>query len=381
MRISRRQFVAGAAALPWAARAMALDAAPQHVLLGTGKGKGIYRASWDAATGTLGAPELAVETVRPTYFARHPSQPVLYVANEAAKGAGTVSSFRMGGNAELTPMGVMSAYGSGTCYVSADETRVYAADYGSGGLAAYEARSNGTLVDSLLSFDCNASPGDCGGLGPVATRQNQPHLHCAVIAPGGQHVIACDLGDDTLLVFERPGKGVVAPIRYKAQSGSGPRHVAFHPAGQWVYCIHELNCTLTLWDWSVRGRKGVLKQRASGEVRLLPPGVPLVPLAGNQTACEVLVSDDGKFVYANVRGIDQVMVYAIGTTGLLTEVQRVSSHGTLTRLLAFDPSRRWLLGMNQGSDTVTVFAHDAATGKLGAGRTFAADSPMCVAWI
>ena len=72
--LTRRTFVAGAAAVPFALRAMAEPAAvaPKWVLLGTDTGKGIYRARWDAATGGLGEIELATETDRPDFLAMHP---------------------------------------------------------------------------------------------------------------------------------------------------------------------------------------------------------------------------------------------------------------------------------------------------------------------
>jgi 6-phosphogluconolactonase len=106
------------------------------------------------------------------------------------------------------------------------------------------------------------------------------------------------------------------------------------------------------------------------------------------TACEIMVSKDGRFVYANTRGENSLVVYRVNTkTGMLTEQQRVQTGGSVTRLIAFDPTRQWLLCMNQGSDSVTVFAHDAKTGKLGDGtagakpKMFKAESPMCVSFV
>jgi|GEM_PF-398571 len=402
---TRRKFLAGAAALPLAwractAQAMQTNATAHWVLLGTDKGKGIYRAAWNAATGELGPTELAAETVRPTYFAMHPAQPVLYVANEKATGVGGISSFRVDAGIgrgpaalTLTPMERLSSHGGGPCYVSVDTSdarveRAYVANYEGGSLAAYAIKSNGALVEGIGSFDCNASLGDCGALGPIASRQGRPHLHCAVVAPGSGHVIACDLGDDTLLVFERAKYGVAQPIRYKTRAGSGPRHVAFHPNGKWVYCIHELDCSVDLWDWSIKGSKGVLKPRAGSIVSTV------AKVAAGNTAAEVRVSDDGRFVYANTRGENTLTVYRVDpATGLLTEQQRVNTGGAVTRLFAFDPTRRWLLCCNQGMDdpsakdggakgSVTVFAHDPATGRLQpTPKTFAAESPMCVVWV
>jgi len=49
-----------------------------------GKSKGIYVSRFDAATGKLGAPELAAETKNPSFVAVHPSCQFLYAVGEIA---------------------------------------------------------------------------------------------------------------------------------------------------------------------------------------------------------------------------------------------------------------------------------------------------------
>jgi uncharacterized protein (DUF1501 family) len=101
---TRRQFLAVGAALPVALHAMAQGhAATRWVFLGTDLGKGIYRARWDAAMGTLGTVELAAETDRPAFFALHPSLPVLYAVEppELAWGWAVRGKHRSQRNARL----------------------------------------------------------------------------------------------------------------------------------------------------------------------------------------------------------------------------------------------------------------------------------------
>src|ERR1700722_13227312 len=93
---TRRQFLAAGAALPLVLRAMAQGhTSPRWVFLGTDRGKGIYRARWNAATGELGAIELAAETDRPDFFALHPKLPVMYTVNSVGLGKGGVSGYRV----------------------------------------------------------------------------------------------------------------------------------------------------------------------------------------------------------------------------------------------------------------------------------------------
>ena len=62
---------------------------------GDGQGKGVYRATWNAATGTLGPVELAAEAARPSFLAKHPTLPVVYAVNGVDGEGAAVSSFNM----------------------------------------------------------------------------------------------------------------------------------------------------------------------------------------------------------------------------------------------------------------------------------------------
>jgi 6-phosphogluconolactonase len=384
IRVNRRQFIAGAAALPFALRALAETHQPKWVLFGTDKGDGIYRAKWNAATGELGGPELAITMERPTYLAMHPRLPVLYAALEANAGDGAIASVRVHAvDATLTDMKRVSAEGGGTCYVSIDKTGdgVFAANYGGGSLAAYALLPDGSFGASAATFDCRNNAA-CGTLGPRKDRQDAPHLHCATVSPNNRFLLSCNLGEDSIEVFPlHAGRSASellgAPARVAARAGSGPRHVAFHPNGRWVYCIHELDCTIDLYTWNAS--TGAL---ALVEGSVVPTSA-VVPAPLTATACEVLVSPDGRFVYANTRGEDSITVFAVdAATGMLTQRQRVPSGGSVTRHMTFDPSNRWLVCSHQGSSGISVFARDAKSGALGeTPKTFAANTPMFVQFL
>jgi len=357
--------------------------APRWVFLGTDKGKGIYRAHWDAATGTMGAVELAIETDRPDFFAIHPFLPVMYAVNAVGAGKGAVSSFHLdttsGGLALLNRA---SSQDDGPCAVSVNKSgkNAFVANYTGGTVAAYSLAADGTLR-GLSSFDCRNNP-VCGTLGPVKERQDAAHMHCVTISPGQRYMLTCNLGEDALELFrlDNPAGPLANPVRIPARAGSGPRHVAFHPAKKWVYCIHELDCTVDLYDWNETGGAASMKLRDASVVSTLAKGTPLT---GN-TGCEIFVSRDGRFVYTCTRGVDEILVFRVNSaTGLLTEQQRVSTGGKIPRYMALDPSGKWLVCCNQGAavpnpvGNVTVFAHDAATGKLSeTPKVFAAETPM-----
>lgn len=359
------------------------------VLLGT-QGVGIYRARWNGRTGTLGVPELAVATPKPTYLALHPSLPVVYACNEGAGDAASVSTFTLDrASATLTALGPQrSSNGNDPCFVSVDHTGslLFAANYSGGSLAAFPLDATGAPAPAASTFSCKAS-GLCGTPGPVHDRQDGPHLHCATVSPDNRFVLACDLGDDAILAFPINPDGsasqgsALGPVqRLPARIGSGPRHLAFHPNGKWLYCIHELDCTVDLYLWHGGG--------GAADARLVPSSTVHLTLASEaitgqpNTAAEVVISHDGRFLYTCTRGIDRLSVFRIDShSGALHPVQQLPCGGHMPRFFALDPTGQWLVCTNQDGDNLTVFARDAATGRLAAHASQPLLKPQCVVWL
>jgi len=374
-------------ALPFALRGLAAAQGPasgsRWVLLGTDTGQGVYRAAWNAATGTLGPVHLAVQTTRPDFLAKHPTLPVVYSVNSVAGAGAGVSSFNVdAASGGLTLLNEVSSHGDGPCYVSVDPTgsMAFVANYAGGSFAAFQLAKNGALGQAIGVFKYTQATH-----GPVAGRQDAAHIHCAVVAPGNRYVLACDLGDDVILLFPiGPGVGdyVRVPIRVKARAGSGPRHVAFHPNGKFVYCIHELDSTIDVYDWRMERGEPLMTLRENSVVSTLAKGVS----TKGETACEIAISDDGRFLYSCTRGdgSNTITVWRIdAATGLLTEMQRLSCGGKVPRYITMDPSRRWIVCCNQEAPgNVTVFSRDAATGRLGVRpKVFQAPTPMFALWV
>ena len=387
-RFPRRRFLQGALAAGALGRRFSFAQGPatasSWVLLGT-QGNAIYRARWNSATGVLGTPEMAVKTPKPTYLALHPSLNVLYACNENDGDAATVSGFSVDrADATLTPIGTQPTHGNSPCFVSVDRTGqlLFAANYGGGSFAAFPLDATGIPGPATSTFSCKQS-GLCGTPGPVHERQDGPHLHCATLSPDNHFVLACDLGDDAILAFPiSPGQvPALGPVqRQPARLGSGPRHLAFHPNGRWLYCIHELDCTIDMYNWSSAGgaANATLVQSSVVHLTLASESVTGQP----NTACEVIISPDGKFLYACTRGIDRISVFRIdGATGALKLIQQLPCGGHMPRFFALDPTNRWLVCTNQDGNNITVFARDPGAGSLTAHAIQPLTTPQCIVWL
>ena len=85
--------------------------------------------------------------------------------------------------------------------------------------------------------------------------------------------------------------------------GSGPRHVAFHPNGRWVYGINEIDSTIDHYLWTATRFSDTpqgLLVNTNTPVKTIAPDFP----ADKNTAAELAISPDGNFLYASNRGED-----------------------------------------------------------------------------
>jgi 6-phosphogluconolactonase len=79
---------------------------------------------------------------------------------------------------------------------------------------------------------------------------------------------------------------------------------------------------------------------------------------------EILVSADGRYVYAGNRLHDSIGILSVGSDGRLTYVGEEWTRGDYPRNFTFDPTGRFLYCANQRADAVTIFRVDRASGRL-----------------
>src|SRR5688572_24878426 len=88
--------------------------------------KGVYVSRLDGATGALTPPELVAETPNPSYLAIHPSNTLLYAANEVRnfgdKESGSVSGFAVDRQTgKLSPVNQEASIGRGAVHLIVDK--------------------------------------------------------------------------------------------------------------------------------------------------------------------------------------------------------------------------------------------------------------------
>lgn len=321
--------------------------------------KGIYQSDFNSTTGDLTGPELSVETASPSFLAIHPTKKYLYAVGEmgsADKKGGAISAFTISPtDGKLTLINQSSTVGPGPCHVSVDKTGKMAmiANYGGGSVASYSIQENGGLSEAKSFVQHEGS-------GPDPKRQAGPHAHSMNVSPDNRYGFACDLGLDKVFIyqldpaagqFKAHGHGVVPP-------GSGPRHFAFHPNGQFAFVNNEMLMTVTTFAYDAD--KGSLTEVET--VSTLPEADR--SMKGLSTA-ETVAHPNGKFVYVSNRTHDTIAVFTCDSaTGKLTLIQNAPAEGQIPRNFCLDPSGQWMIVAHQNSNTAALMKVDQSTGKL-----------------
>ena len=344
------------------------------------KSKGIYRLILDLEIGTLGQPDqlLAVaETPNPSFLAIHPTLPVLFAVNEVmqldGKPEGAVSSFKIGAQGELQPINRLPSDGTAPCHLSVNPSgkAVLVVNYGSGSLGV---KSIDPITGELRPM---GERFQATGKSVNQDRQGGPHAHCVRFDPSGRFAVEADLGIDKVHVFQfsNSSEQGVSPLKLvntiSAKPGSGPRHVAFHPSGKFLFVNGELDVTLNAYR--LDSQTGATEPLSS--LSTLPPG----NYPGSSTA-ETVVHPSGKFVYVSNRGHNTIARFGFdAVTGNLTALGHTETGGKTPRNFNIDPTGKWLLAANQDSGTVTVFRINAETGDLTkVGSPVEVPAPVCL---
>jgi 6-phosphogluconolactonase len=354
--------------------------APTLVYIGTytgPKSKGIYVSRLDTTTGKLSSPEVAAETKSPSFLAVHPNHRFLYAVGEVSefngKKAGAVTAFEIDPkNGQLRLLNQQPSGGTGPCHLAVDKTGkcLLVANYGSGSIVAFPVGADGKLAEAATTIQHEGSSVN-------AQRQAGPHAHFITPDPANRFALVCDLGLDKILVYRLdPAKAFLVandPPACAIKAGLGPRHLVFHPNGNWVYDINEMGSCITVLGYN--SRRGALNELQT--ISTLPENSSV-----KNTCAEVQVHPSGKFVYGSNRGDDSIAVFAIDSkSGKLTRVENQSTRGKTPRHFAIDPTGKWLVAENQASDNVVVFSIDAASGRLKpTGQEIEVGSPVCAAF-
>jgi 6-phosphogluconolactonase (cycloisomerase 2 family) len=336
-----------------------------------GNGQGIYLFGMDPVTGTLSQREMFSDASNPSWLAFDPSRTHLYAAHETAtfedSNSGSVSAFSINrSNGHLTLLNTVGSGGAGPAHLSVHPSGkyVFVANYAGGTVTVLPIRGNGQLGTAT---DIKHDRGTVGPIHAMSappgsfaiSGHDAPHAHMIQSDTSGEFVLSTDLGLDQIFIWKFDSKaGTLSanrPASVSLPSGDGPRHFAFHPNGRWLYSLQEESSTLVSFDYDATSGSLTAKQTLSS----LPKG-----FAGTSFTSEIMISPDGKFVYAANRLHDSIVFFSIGNSGTLTFAGEVWTRGDYPRSFNIDPTGNFLFSCNQRSDVIAGFHINRNTGAL-----------------
>ncbi|ALC20003.1 lactonase family protein [Streptomyces pristinaespiralis] len=327
-----------------------------------GGGPGIATATYDGTSGRITGTGVVEGVGDPSYLAVHPSGRTLYAVDE--RDAGAVTAVRLDAGGAHQVIGSRPTGGPAPCHLSVHPSGrwLLSANYGSGSVAVHPLAASGApgeRTDLVTHSEPPPGPGRSG-----------PHAHQIVTSPDGGHVLAVDLGNDTVYTYRLDTRaGTLAEVsRTTLKPGAGPRHLTFHPSGRYAYVANELDNTVVVCAYDPR----------TGRLR---PGAPQPTGTGSGTSypAQLVVTGDGGYAYLANRGHNSLTRYAVEAGGSrLRLLDTVPVGGDFPRHIALSPSGGLLFAANQRSSTVTVFHVDRRTGELrSAGPAFGSPVAVC----
>src|SRR5690606_11338123 len=198
--------------------------------------------------------------------------------------------------------------------------------------------------------------------------RDRSHAHCVTPTLDGRLVLVTDLGLDCVIAYD--AADLTRELhRVQLASGHGPRHMACHPGGRFIYVLNELSPFISILEWD----GATLRHHSDVEtIESVAPGTAAYGAA-------IQLSADGRYLYASTRGVDCISVFSVAADGGLERIQNTGCGGVWPRDFCLTPSGAHLLVANQHSNSVAILSRDAASGQLAdTGRRLDVATPQCV---
>jgi 6-phosphogluconolactonase len=195
---------------------------------------------------------------------------------------------------------------------------------------------------------------------PTQVTATPPHTHCIVPDPENRYLFVTSLGGDAILQYlydAAAGRAVPndPPFR-RTPTGSGPRHLIFHPTACVVYVNGELDGSIGVYAFD----------QASGRLEEIQH-VGIMPADGGAAlpwGADLHLTADGRHLYASERRTSTLAVFAVRAgSGLLDRRQSIATE-TQPRSFAIEPSGRFLFAAGEKSGRLAMYERDSASGGL-----------------
>ncbi|GJM71295.1 hypothetical protein HMSSN036_35110 [Paenibacillus macerans] len=217
---------------------------------------GVYVYELDMSSGKMNRLSAVSELKNPTFVSVDEANGRLYAISETVSEGeriGEAAAFAIdSAKGELSELNRTLTIRPSSSHIQLDRSNRFVAvsGYHGGNVGLVNVGADG-LVGKL------ADERQHEGKGADPARQDRPHPHSVIFSPDNRFALVADLGLDLIVVYELDAQGGRLVRKSEAQTppGAGPRHMAFHPNGRFLYSINEVNSSLSAFR-IIRNRAG-----------------------------------------------------------------------------------------------------------------------------
>ena len=318
--------------------------------------EGLSVAQFDPGSGQLAAPIPVAEFPGGSWVAEHPQKPIIYASRGGPKGTQGVVAYQILPDRQLRLLDQIALPAGAPSHLELDATGTLlaGAHWGGEAVSFVPIAADGAFqADAVLTYPIKLKT---PGPHPV---QTQARPHWAQFSADGRYCFVVDLGSDriwTLAVNRAPLSASVHAAQV-LPPGFGPRHLAFTPDRKFAVVSGELSSQIASLRFEpAEGVFGLIDLKGTLDEA---DGEP------NNNTSEIRVHPNGRFAYIGNRGHDSIAVFVLDPqSGGLAPIEREAVRGVWPRNFDLDPTGQWLIAAGQHSNSLTVFAIDAATGEL-----------------
>ena len=150
--------------------------------------------------------------------------------------------------------------------------------------------------------------------------------------------------------------------------GAGPRHMVFHPAGQYAYLVNELDSTVSVLQLNTHGAETIQTLDMMAD-----------DFTGTRWAADIHLTPEGRFLYACDRTSSTITVFSVSDSGDHLTVRDICPAETQPRGFNIDKQGKFLIAAGQKSHHIGVYTIGAQDGLLTeTGRYAVGQGPMWV---
>ena len=329
--------------------------------------EGIHRYLFDTEKKTIRETASVTGIESPSYMAVHPNGRVIYSGEKHAGEAEVVCYSLQGIEKNPVVRGKLPTGGISACHISLDSACEYlfAANYATGSIAVFALDIDGMLVGRTDFVQHEGSGAD-----PV--RQSGPHCH--FIYCDWDEVYVCDLGLDTVFIYDfnrKTGKLTPTDRNIKTAPGDGPRHLDFHMAyPDKLYLITEMKNDVYVLH-KKNDRYEVIQKISS-----IPKGC-----TAENTAAAIRFTMGGSRLLVSNRGDNSIAVFSVNHDGTLNAPVFSPSGGDGPRdinLIGDHSTGEYVISANQNSGEVVIYKLEDDNTLTYTGIRVQAGSPTCV---